>query len=187
MSHWGMGTLRDHESKQAQCDFMSRFQDSVTPGPTPTITPTPTPTPNPEWRQRPPHKTPKALAERHSQLLPPGCKPRGWGVGWGRGLPPLADRGREQGVQRVWIVLSSHYTIQLSQHALCVQLSMCMCAMALRLVLVFRPMSPLSGHSLVAGRRGGPTLFTNLDPGPHTSLELASKKSFSLLRPGKRA
>ena len=55
---------------------------------------------------------------------------------------------------------------------LCYVLSMCMCAMALRLVLVFRPVSPLSGHSLAAGRRGGPTLSTGLDPVRHTSLEL---------------
>ena len=50
-----------------------------------------------------------------------------------------------------------------------------MCAMALRLGLVFRPVSPLSGHSLAAGRRGGPTLFTTLDTVRHTSLELEVK------------
>ena len=55
-----------------------------------------------------------------------------------------------------------------------------MCAMALRLVLVFRPVSPLSGHSLAAGRRGGPTLFPNLGPVRHTSLELSRQKLFSL-------
>jgi hypothetical protein len=56
-----------------------------------------------------------------------------------------------------------------------------MCVMALRLVLVFRPVSPLSGHSHAAGRRGSPTLFTNLGPVRHTSLELQSQKLFSLL------
>ena len=57
---------------------------------------------------------------------------------------------------------------------------MCMRAMALRLVLVFRPVSPLSGHSHAAGRRGSPTLSPGLDSGRHTSLELQSKRSFSL-------
>ena len=57
---------------------------------------------------------------------------------------------------------------------------MCMCAMALSLVLVFRPVSPLSGHSHAAGRRGGPTLSPDLDPLRHTSLEFQSKKIFSL-------
>ena len=50
-----------------------------------------------------------------------------------------------------------------------------MCVMALSLVLVFRPVSPLSGHSLAAGRRGGPTLSPDLDPLRHTSLELKVK------------
>ena len=93
--------------------------------PNPNPNPTPNPNPNPEWRQRPPHKTPKALAERHSQLLPTGRKPRGWGVGRGGGLPPQQIAEGSEGVRRVWTVLSSHYTIQLSQHALCVQLFMC--------------------------------------------------------------
>ena len=53
---------------------------------------------------------------------------------------------------------------------------MYMCAMALSLVLVFRPVSPLSGHSLAAGRRGGPTLSPDLDPLRRTSLELKVKK-----------
>ena len=52
--------------------------------------------------------------------------------------------------------------------------------MALRLVLVFRLVSPLSGHSHVAGRRGRPTLFPNLGPVRHTSLEFQSQKLFSL-------
>ena len=52
--------------------------------------------------------------------------------------------------------------------------------MALRLVLVFRPVSPLSGHSHAAGRRGSPTLSPGLDSGRHTSLELQSQKLFSL-------
>jgi hypothetical protein len=40
--------------------------------------------------------------------------------------------------------------------------------------------SPLPGHSHAAGRGGSPTLFTNLGPVRHTSLELQSKKLFSL-------
>ena len=58
--------------------------------------------------------------------------------------------------------------------------------MALRLVLVFRPVSPLSGHSHVAGQRGGPTLFTNLGPVRHTSLELEVKSysPYSFVRKG---
>ena len=52
--------------------------------------------------------------------------------------------------------------------------------MALRLVLVFRPVSPLSGHSHAAGRRGSPTLSPGLGPVRHTSLELQSQKLFSL-------
>ena len=46
---------------------------------------------------------------------------------------------------------------QLSQHALPVQLSMRMCVMDFRLILVFRLVSPLLGHSHAAGRRAGPT------------------------------
>ena len=56
---------------------------------------------------------------------------------------------------------------------------MSMRAMALRLVLVFRPVSPLSGHSHAAGRRGSPTLSPGLDSGRHTSLELQSKRKYS--------
>ena len=68
--------------------------------------------------------------------------------------------------------LSPHHTTQLSQHAVSVQIRMSMCAMALRLVLVFRPVSPLSGHSHAAGRRGRSTLSPGLGPVRHTSLEL---------------
>ena len=50
--------------------------------------------------------------------------------------------------------------------------------MALSLVLVFRPVSPLSGHSHVAGRRGRPTLSPGLGPVRHTSLEFQSQKLF---------
>ena len=48
--------------------------------------------------------------------------------------------------------------------------------MALSLILVFRPVSPFPGQSHAAGRRGSPTLFTDLDTGHHTSLTLQSKK-----------
>ena len=51
-----------------------------------------------------------------------------------------------------------------------------MCAMALRLGLVFRPVSPSSGHSLAARRRGGPALLAGLGPVRHASLELEIKK-----------
>jgi hypothetical protein len=57
--------------------------------------------------------------------------------------------------------------------------------MTLCLVLVFRPVSPSSGHSFVAGRRGSPTLSTGLGSVRHTSLlELQSKTLFSLVRRG---
>ena len=56
-----------------------------------------------------------------------------------------------------------------------------MCAMALRLVLVFRPVSPLSGHSHV-WQDGGAALpcVTTLGPVHHTRLELESQTLFSL-------
>ena len=58
-----------------------------------------------------------------------------------------------------------------------------MCAMALRLVLVFRPVSPLSGHSHAAGRRGSPTLLAGLGPVRHTSLELKVKNYSPYMHP----
>ena len=54
----------------------------------------------------------------------------------------------------------------------------------MRTIIVFRPVPPLSGHSLAAGRRGGPTLSPDLGPVRHTtynSLELQSQTLFSLL------
>ena len=87
-------------------------------------------------------------------------------------MPPSKSRFKRGGAKG--LSLSPHYTIQQSQHALLVVvLSMCMsmCAMALRLVLVSRPVSPLSGHSHAAARRGSPTLSTGLGPVRHTSLE----------------
>ena len=54
--------------------------------------------------------------------------------------------------------------------------SMCMCVMALSMVLVFHPVSLLSGHNLAAGQRGSPTLSLGLDSRRHTSLKLQSQK-----------
>ena len=106
-------------------------------------------------------RTPKAPTGRHSRPPPTGRSPGGGGGGGG--LPPPSKlRSGRRGVEGSHF-LSPHHTIQPPQHALSVQIFMCMCAMALRLGLVFRLESPLSGHSLTAGRRGGPTLSTGLD------------------------
>ena len=50
-------------------------------------------------------------------------------------------------------------------------------------ILCFRPVSPLSGHSLAAGRRGGPTLSPDLDPLRHTSLEFEVNKYSPYMSP----
>ena len=126
-------------------------------------------------------RTPKALAGRHSRPPPTGREPRGRG-GRGGGCPPGRSRSGRGGFEGSHF-LSPHHTTQLSQHAVSVQIRMSMCAMALRLVLVFRPVSPLSGHSHAAGRRGRPTLSPGLGPVRHTSLELEVKNYSPYLGP----
>ena len=113
--------------------------------------------------------TPGVPPGRSRSRPPPTGRSPGGGGGEEGGCPP-ADRGREGGVRRVSLLSPN----QASQHAWLV-LYMYMCAMALRLGLVFRLVSPLSGHSHVAGRRGGTTLSPGLDPRRHTSLELYIK------------
>ena len=104
--------------------------------------------------------------------------PKLFGLG-NQTVAPPADRVQGGGGVEGSHAFSPHHTTQLSQHAFALYYP-CMCAMALRLVLVFRPVSPLSEHSHAAGRRGSPTLSPGLDSGRHTSLELQSKKLFSL-------
>ena len=97
------------------------------------------------------------LPDNSNHPHPRGVSPRG-GVGvLGGGAAPPANRVREWGVEGP-VVRRDYFSSPRNPvlaYALPVQLSMCMCVMAFNLVLVFRPVSPLSGHIHTAGRRDG--------------------------------
>ena len=107
------------------CQPYANPNPNPNPNHNPNPNPNPKPKPNPEWRQRPPHKTPKALAERHTAApYQRGVSPGGGE--WGRegGCPPSRSRKGAGGVEEpglfsLHITLSKYHSMLYVYHFLC--------------------------------------------------------------------